>query len=104
MQLITVLFMAVAATFGGILLWWFLGVWWFEEHKFLELLPDSTLERVALDSPEAKAFLVRYPDSETVVHQDLWVPAPFRFSAECSLSVYQRAAPCYPTPRPGTTG
>ena len=76
MQLVTVVFIAVAATFGGFILWWMFGIWWFEQSKFLKLLPDSTLERVALDSPEAKAFLARYPTADVHVMQDFSLPPP----------------------------
>ena len=62
--------MSIIVIFGGILLLWFLGIWWFDETKFLKLLPDSTLEQVALDSSEAKSFLSRYPTAETLVMQD----------------------------------
>jgi hypothetical protein len=64
------MFVAVIAMFGAILLWWFLAGWWFEENKFLKLLPDSALSEPVLESPQGKAFLTRYPDSQTYVFQD----------------------------------
>jgi hypothetical protein len=76
MQLVTVPFIAVAATFGGFILWWMFGIWWFEQSKILKLLPDSALERVALDSPEAKAFLARCPTADVHVMQDFSLPPP----------------------------
>lgn len=59
---------------GVFILWWVYVVWSFDESKFKKLLPDSALEQPILDSPEAKAFLARYPDSETFVFQDFNAP------------------------------